>query len=146
MFESGSATAHLKASLRQTTLLDSTPCHTTRGATSHSTLHHTAVNFAPCDVITQLRPLFHAKLSSLVLFFARDTTRCLTTLHPARLPTTPHTATRLLTICFCLPTAVRRQELRIYTDYKQDESYTPQRMSVRVGTTFHDLKVWCWVT
>ena len=32
------------------------------------------------------------------------------------------------------------QELSIYADYKQDESYTPSKLSIRVGTNFHDLK------
>lgn len=30
--------------------------------------------------------------------------------------------------------------LAIYLDYKHDESYTPNRISVRAGTCFHDLK------
>ncbi|PRP77970.1 anaphase promoting complex subunit 10-like [Planoprotostelium fungivorum] len=32
------------------------------------------------------------------------------------------------------------QEIRIYADYKVDESYTPHNISIRSGTTFHDLK------
>eukprot|EP00967_Tisochrysis_lutea_P033822 scaffold40242_cov35-Tisochrysis_lutea.AAC.3 len=28
----------------------------------------------------------------------------------------------------------------IYTDYKLDESYTPAKISIRSGTTFHDLQ------
>ena len=28
----------------------------------------------------------------------------------------------------------------IFTDYKSDESYTPNKISVRVGNDFHDLK------
>ncbi len=35
---------------------------------------------------------------------------------------------------------VRLQELAIYLDYKLDESYTPSRISIRAGTSFHDLK------
>jgi len=31
-------------------------------------------------------------------------------------------------------------ELSIYADYKQDESYTPSKLSIRVGTNFHDLR------
>eukprot|EP00040_Diaphanoeca_grandis_P008003 m.43366 g.43366 ORF g.43366 m.43366 type:complete len:187 (+) comp19359_c0_seq1:109-669(+) len=31
-------------------------------------------------------------------------------------------------------------EIGIYTDYKQDESYTPSKISVRAGTSFHDLQ------
>ena len=33
------------------------------------------------------------------------------------------------------------QELRLYIDFKQDESYTPSLISVRVGSNFHDLRV-----
>ncbi|KAH6946001.1 hypothetical protein HPB50_011021 [Hyalomma asiaticum] len=32
------------------------------------------------------------------------------------------------------------QGICIYADYKLDESYTPNRMSVRVGSSFHDLQ------
>jgi hypothetical protein len=32
------------------------------------------------------------------------------------------------------------QEIQIYTDYKLDESYTPANISVRAGTTFHDIQ------
>jgi hypothetical protein len=32
------------------------------------------------------------------------------------------------------------QDVAIYTDYKLDESYTPTRISVRVGTNFNDLQ------
>ena len=31
-------------------------------------------------------------------------------------------------------------EVAIYTDFKLDESYTPARISVRVGTGFGDLR------
>ncbi|XP_022647762.1 anaphase-promoting complex subunit 10-like isoform X3 [Varroa jacobsoni] len=31
-------------------------------------------------------------------------------------------------------------QLSIYTDFKLDESYTPNRISVRVGSHFHDLQ------
>ena len=34
----------------------------------------------------------------------------------------------------------RVQEIEIYTDYKLDESYTPANISVRAGTTFHDIQ------
>ncbi|KAG0264234.1 Anaphase-promoting complex subunit 10 [Actinomortierella ambigua] len=30
--------------------------------------------------------------------------------------------------------------LSFYTDYRQDESYTPQAVSIRAGTSHHDLK------
>lgn len=30
--------------------------------------------------------------------------------------------------------------ISIYVDYTLDESYTPQRLSVRAGSGFHDLK------
>ena len=33
------------------------------------------------------------------------------------------------------------QELEIYADFKQDESYTPNKISVRAGNSFHDLRV-----
>ena len=32
------------------------------------------------------------------------------------------------------------RSVSIYTDYKSDESYTPSKISVRVGNDFHDLK------
>ena len=35
---------------------------------------------------------------------------------------------------------VRLQTIALYVDYKLDESYTPQRISVRAGSSFHDLK------
>lgn len=35
---------------------------------------------------------------------------------------------------------VRVAELRIYTSYKVDESYTPSCISVRIGTSHHDLQ------
>ena len=35
------------------------------------------------------------------------------------------------------------KELALYLDYKQDESYTPSKISVRAGTHFHDLQVNC---
>ncbi|KAI9016771.1 anaphase-promoting complex, subunit 10-domain-containing protein [Hyaloraphidium curvatum] len=31
-------------------------------------------------------------------------------------------------------------EVKMYLDYKQDESYTPQRLSVRAGTCYQDLQ------
>lgn len=33
------------------------------------------------------------------------------------------------------------QEVRLYLDYKADESYTPSRLSIRAGSAYHDLKV-----
>ena len=30
-------------------------------------------------------------------------------------------------------------EVAFYLDYKLDESYTPKKLSIRAGTTFHDL-------
>lgn len=35
---------------------------------------------------------------------------------------------------------MRVQEIAIYTDFKLDESYTPSKISIRVGSTFHDLQ------
>ncbi|KAI5072287.1 hypothetical protein GOP47_0012393 [Adiantum capillus-veneris] len=35
---------------------------------------------------------------------------------------------------------VRLQQLAIYVDYKHDESYTPNKISVRAGNSFHDLR------
>ena len=35
---------------------------------------------------------------------------------------------------------MRLHEIRIYTDFKLDESYTPSKISIRAGTTFHDLQ------
>ena len=32
------------------------------------------------------------------------------------------------------------QSVAVYTDYKLDESYTPTRISIRVGTNFNDLQ------
>jgi anaphase-promoting complex subunit 10 len=37
-------------------------------------------------------------------------------------------------------TKVRLQKLAVYLDYKLDESYTPNKMSIRAGTSIHDLK------
>ena len=31
-------------------------------------------------------------------------------------------------------------EIVVYTDFKLDESYTPSKISIRVGNTFHDLQ------
>ena len=33
------------------------------------------------------------------------------------------------------------QEVALYIDFKNDESYTPNKISVRAGTTLQDLKV-----
>ena len=35
---------------------------------------------------------------------------------------------------------MRVHEIQIYTDFKHDESYTPSKISIRAGTTFHDLQ------
>ena len=35
---------------------------------------------------------------------------------------------------------MRVHEIAIYTDFKLDESYTPSKISIRVGSTFHDLQ------
>ena len=35
---------------------------------------------------------------------------------------------------------MRVHEITIYTDFKLDESYTPSKISIRAGTTFHDLQ------
>ena len=35
---------------------------------------------------------------------------------------------------------MRIHEIMIYTDFKLDESYTPSKISIRAGTTFHDLQ------
>ena len=35
---------------------------------------------------------------------------------------------------------VRIRELALYADYKLDESYTPSKISVRAGNSFHDLR------
>ena len=32
------------------------------------------------------------------------------------------------------------KDVAIYTDFKLDESYTPTKISVRVGTNFNDLQ------
>uniref|UniRef100_A0A023FPX9 Anaphase-promoting complex subunit 10 n=1 Tax=Amblyomma cajennense TaxID=34607 RepID=A0A023FPX9_AMBCJ len=33
------------------------------------------------------------------------------------------------------------QAIYVYVDYNRDESYTPKRIAVKVGSTFHDLRV-----
>lgn len=35
---------------------------------------------------------------------------------------------------------MRLQQVSLYTDIKLDESYTPQRISIRAGNSFHDLR------
>ena len=35
---------------------------------------------------------------------------------------------------------VRLHELAIFADYKLDESYTPSKISIRAGNSFHDLR------
>lgn len=44
----------------------------------------------------------------------------------------------LVNIQFKRKTTIK--EVALYTDYKLDESYTPTRISVRVGTNFNDLQ------
>lgn len=39
---------------------------------------------------------------------------------------------------------VYMSEVALYTDYKLDESYTPARVSIRVGNTFSDLREVRW--
>lgn len=46
----------------------------------------------------------------------------------------------LLLSCACVALPVRIHEIVIYTDFKLDESYTPSKISIRVGSTFHDLQ------
>ena len=48
----------------------------------------------------------------------------------------PHTHT-LIAVC---PPQVYMSEVAILTDYKLDESYTPTKISVRVGNNFSDLR------
>ena len=33
------------------------------------------------------------------------------------------------------------QQVAIYVDFKVDESYTPNKISIRAGNSFHDLRV-----
>lgn len=33
------------------------------------------------------------------------------------------------------------QQIAIFTDYRQDESYTPNKIAIRAGSHFHDLQV-----
>ena len=40
------------------------------------------------------------------------------------------------------PTFTCTQQIAIYTDYRQDESYTPSKIAIRAGSHFHDLQVW----
>mmetsp|Transcript_968 Transcript_968/g.1372 ORF Transcript_968/g.1372 Transcript_968/m.1372 type:complete len:183 (+) Transcript_968:30-578(+) len=35
---------------------------------------------------------------------------------------------------------MRIKELKLYCDFKRDESYTPNKISIRAGTGFHDLR------
>ena len=35
---------------------------------------------------------------------------------------------------------VRVQEIALYVDYRSDESYAPQKISFRVGNSYHDLQ------
>ena len=43
--------------------------------------------------------------------------------------------------CFNHSVQVSIKEIGIYCDFKQDESYTPSKISIRAGTHFHDLQV-----
>eukprot|EP00039_Didymoeca_costata_P001052 m.49268 g.49268 ORF g.49268 m.49268 type:complete len:184 (+) comp10606_c0_seq1:15-566(+) len=43
-----------------------------------------------------------------------------------------------INVQFLKKTAVK--ELAIYAEYRQDESYTPSKISIRVGSNFHDLR------
>jgi hypothetical protein len=49
-------------------------------------------------------------------------------------------------VCASLKKVLWRQELEIYADFKQDESYTPNKISVRAGNSFHDLRVRAFVS
>tara|TARA_B110000977_G_scaffold49146_1_gene66710 strand:+ start:366 stop:965 length:600 start_codon:yes stop_codon:yes gene_type:complete len=40
---------------------------------------------------------------------------------------------------------VKVREIALYADYKLDESYTPSKISVRAGNSFHDLREICVV-
>ena len=40
---------------------------------------------------------------------------------------------------------VKVREIALYADYKLDESYTPSKISVRAGNSFHDLREVCVV-
>jgi hypothetical protein len=45
-------------------------------------------------------------------------------------------------VMICLQNmCVYLQEVRLYLDYKADESYTPSKLSIRAGSAYHDLKV-----
>ena len=35
---------------------------------------------------------------------------------------------------------MRIHEIMVYTDFKLDESYTPSKIQIKAGTTFHDLQ------
>jgi hypothetical protein len=35
------------------------------------------------------------------------------------------------------------QQVAVYVDFKVDESYTPNKISIRAGNSFHDLRVNC---
>ena len=43
-------------------------------------------------------------------------------------------------LLFCVELQVYVTEIAIRLDYKLDESYTPNRLSIRAGTSFHDLR------
>lgn len=40
----------------------------------------------------------------------------------------------------CSAAQVQVTEIAVYMDYKLDESYTPSKLSIRAGTSFHDLR------
>ncbi|GMG15385.1 unnamed protein product [Phytophthora fragariaefolia] len=44
----------------------------------------------------------------------------------------------LINVQFSRKTTVK--EVALYLDYKLDESYTPKKIAIRVGSTLHDLK------
>jgi anaphase-promoting complex subunit 10 len=56
--------------------------------------------------------------------------------HPSRRSDGPQP--HLVNIQFHKKTRVK--EIEIYTEYTKDESYTPANISVRAGTTFHDIQ------
>ena len=37
--------------------------------------------------------------------------------------------------------AMGLQQVAVYVDFKVDESYTPNKISIRAGNSFHDLRV-----
>lgn len=47
----------------------------------------------------------------------------------------------LLTEELCWLASHTTQQVSLYLSFVQDESYTPCQLSIRAGTTFHDLRV-----